>query len=153
MRKLCTAALALVSALAFFVIGSPPANAFGGEVLGCSSGFGWTANSCHSSAALSSGTLLLVAFDTHNTSGTYTTSWTFTPALNGTCSSTFSNVPCVYPGGGCTAGSLSCQIATRVTTYIQTFTAALRLTQAGQTRTVTATATVKESPDGGCRLC
>jgi hypothetical protein len=153
MRKLSKAALALVSALALFFVGSPPASAFGGEVLGCSAGFGWTAGSCHSSASLSSGTLLLVTFEAHNTSGTYDTSWAFTPALNGTCNSSFTNVPCAYSGNTCTAGSVTCQIATRVTNATQTYTAALTLTQSGQTRTVTATATVKESIDGGCRLC
>lgn len=47
MRRLWAAALALVSALAFLVVGSPPASAFGSEVLGCSIDFtSWTANSC-----------------------------------------------------------------------------------------------------------
>lgn len=155
MRKLRAAFLALVSALAFLVVGSPPANAFGSEVLGCSVSFGWTANACASYAGLSAGQTLFANFEPHNLSGTYATSWALTGpsgAITGSCSGTNNN-PCIYTG--CTAGSLSCQVRTQVGSARYTITAALTLTQSGRTRTVTAVATIKEGLNGGdpCRLC
>jgi hypothetical protein len=74
MRKLLTAVSALVAALAFFVVGSPSANAFGSEVLGCDAGLGWTANSCSDLGSQPNGTVIIVDFSAANTSGTYTTS-------------------------------------------------------------------------------
>ncbi|HEX8095913.1 hypothetical protein [Jatrophihabitans sp.] len=81
----------MVSALAFFIVGSPPANAFGSEVLGCSVSFSWTAGSCTSYAGLSAGQTLYTNFEPHNLSGTYTTSWAVTGpagAITATCSTT-----------------------------------------------------------------
>jgi hypothetical protein len=66
---------ALMAALAFFVVGSPSANAFGSEVLGCDAGGVWVANSCMTTGSQDTGTLLLINFSPGNTSGTYTTSW------------------------------------------------------------------------------
>ncbi|MEO6501852.1 MAG: hypothetical protein ABIQ09_08060 [Jatrophihabitantaceae bacterium] len=156
MRKLWTAALAFVSALAFFIVGSPSANAFGSEVLGCSVSFGWTAGSCTSYAGLSAGQTLYVNFEPHNLSGAYTTSWDITGpggAVTGSCS-TGSYGTCIY--SGCTAGSLSCRLRTQVAGDPYAITAALRLTQSGKTRTVSAVANIKGGlHDGGdpCPLC
>jgi hypothetical protein len=115
-RKLLTAVFALLAALAFFVVGSPSASAFGSEVLGCDAGLGWTASACHSSAALDDNHLVGIRFSPNNTSGSYTTSWTITTStgatITQTCSSTYSNTPCILTG--CSAGSLSCQVTARV---------------------------------------
>ncbi|MEO7260851.1 MAG: hypothetical protein ABI047_06295 [Jatrophihabitantaceae bacterium] len=154
MRKLWTAALAFVSALAFFIVGSPSANAFGGEVLGCSVSFGWTADSCTSYAGLSAGQTLYVNFEPQNLSGAYTSSWAITGpggAVTGSCST--GSFTCIFTG--CTAGSLSCQVRTKVSSGPYAITAALTLTQSGQTRTVSAVANIKGGLNGGdpCRLC
>ncbi|MEO6501741.1 MAG: hypothetical protein ABIQ09_07495 [Jatrophihabitantaceae bacterium] len=151
MRKLWAAALALVSALAFLVIGSTPANAFGSEVLGCSINYPWTANSCHSNAALADGKPVYANFSAQNLSGTYATSWTITTGTGAavTQSCTPYNSLCIE--SGCTASSLACQIRWSVGYQDRTLTAVLRLTQSGQTRTVTAKATIYEGT--GCNLC
>lgn len=155
MRKLWTAALALVSALAFFVVGSPSANAFGGEVLGCSVSFSWTAGSCTSYAGLSAGQTLFVNYEPRDLSGAYTTSWAITGPSGAVTASCTTNTysTCVY--SGCTAGSLACQVRTKVGAEPYAITAALTLTQSGQTRTVSAVANIKGGLNGGdpCRLC
>ncbi|HST47426.1 hypothetical protein [Jatrophihabitans sp.] len=144
MRKLLTAVSALVAALAFFVVGSPSANAFGSEVLGCDAGGAWSANSCESSA-LPAYHLVTVNFSPHNTSGTYSTSW-YVHNANGvaitqSCYANYGNTPCF--NGSCPAGSMQCSIVVRVgPTNDKVFTAALTLTQSGQTRTITAAATI-----------
>jgi hypothetical protein len=154
MRKLVTAAVTLVSALAFLVVGSPPASAFGSEVLGCSAGAGlWAANSCQSDGALGLGTAVHIYFSAHNTSGTYTTSWTLTTQAGGTitasCASTYWNTPCL--ASGCTSSSLSCEAVQRVGDKDKSTTAALTLTQSGRTRTITAVADI--IGNGGCAKC
>jgi hypothetical protein len=69
MRKFWTGALAPVFALAVFMLGTPAANAFGTEVLGCTYGSAsWTANSC-------SGAFDLATFSPSNLSGAYSYSW------------------------------------------------------------------------------
>jgi hypothetical protein len=157
MGKLVTAGLALLAALAFFVVGSPSANAFGSEVLGCSvDGFMWTANSCDDAPQAEYHTLHQISFTPHNLSGSYTTSWTVTSqagtTITATCNSAYSNAPCI--SGGCTASALSCSVNVWTGVNDKTFTAALRLTQSGQTRTVTATATIYASFSGGpCPKC
>jgi hypothetical protein len=157
MRKLWTAVLALVTALAFLIVGSPPASALGGEVLGCSVDFDWTAGSCQG-IRHNSGTLNLVDFQVRNTSGTYGSSWSITigtTPVTTTCVSTFASTPCLAGGSECTAGSLSCQVYARVGDGNQTFVATVVLSQSGQSETLTATATVKGSLDGGggCAKC
>jgi hypothetical protein len=144
MRKLLTAVFALVAALAFFVVGSPSANAFGSEVLGCNVDSIWTANSCDSSGMEPLYGITPVFFSPHNTSGTYTTSW-YVHNANGvavtqTCYANYGNTPCIY--SGCAAGSMECEIVVRVGLNDKAFTAALTLTQSGQTRTISATATI-----------
>ncbi|HST49733.1 hypothetical protein [Jatrophihabitans sp.] len=151
MRKLWAAALALLSALFFLVVASPPASAFGSEVLGCSAGLGWTANTCSSAASRYVGDPLYVTFSPANTSGTYGTSWTVIDdgVLVTTKCVSINNVACI--SSGCTAGSMSCQVFDRVGAgyYI---TAYLTLTQSGQSRTVSAQAYIKPGLEG-CRTC
>ena len=133
MRKLCAAAVALLSAVAFLIVGSPPASAFGSEVLGCSTSTSstWTADHCSSSALKPIKTTVTVTFSPENMSGTYGTSW----ALTG-------DTP-INISSGCTAGSLSCTIHEEVGLDNYVYTAALTLTQSGQTRTISAQATIK----------
>lgn len=152
MRKIWAAALALVSALAVLIVGNPPANAFGSEVLGCSLGYGWTANSCSSYAGLEYGHPVFANFSAQNLSGTYAMSWTITTGTGAvvTQSCTAYNSLCIQ--SGCTASSSACQIKWSVGSQDRTLTAALTLTQSGQTRTVTARATIIEG-SGPCSLC
>jgi len=97
MRKLLAAAVALVSALAFFVVGSPAANAFGSEVLGCYvENPPWLANSCDSAGNEPAYGLTPIYFSPHNTSGTYTTSW---------CGPATLATPSSWPGSLTTTGS------------------------------------------------
>ncbi|HST48728.1 hypothetical protein [Jatrophihabitans sp.] len=138
MRRFWTAALALLSALALLVVGSPAANAFGSEVLGCSfDGGTWTANTCDGGG---DGAYHNITFAAHNLSGTYTTSWTVT--------------------FGTTVLSTNCNGATTCTIRVKgssiegrdrTYWANLKLTQAGQTRTISASALVYGGPD--CIVC
>jgi hypothetical protein len=138
MQKLLTWAFTPVLALAFFVLGTPAANAFGTEVLGCQFGSAsWTANTCGPG-------LGVVTFSPNNLSGAYTYGWSVThdgaPVTN-ICSST-TGAPCIY--GGCTATSSTCDIRTAGSTFSQrTVVATLVLTQSGQSRTIQATATVE----------
>jgi hypothetical protein len=158
MRKLLTAVFALVAALAFFVVGSPSANAFGSEVLGCDAGLGWTANSCSDLGSQSNGTFISVDFSAANTSGTYATSWVVKFAggvpITQACSIYYNNAPCISSpnSGSCGAASTWCQIVVRVGSTNKTLTAALTLTQSGRTRTITAAATIQEGT-GPCPTC
>jgi hypothetical protein len=146
MRKLWAAALALLSALAFLLVGSPPANAFGSEVLGCDAGAGWGTPTCTTYGTEPYGTRVYIDFSTHNTSGTYTTSWTLTggggASITQNCSST-STLPCIY--SGCTTSSLDCVIAWNVGWRDKTANATLTLIQSGHGRTLTAQATIYEA--------
>jgi hypothetical protein len=139
MRKLWAMVLAPLLTLAFFVVGSPAANAFGSEVLGCAFDSGaWTANSCTGGG---DGWVSVIHYSPHNLSGAYSTSWTVTgpsAAVTGNCSTT--PVPCIY--SGCTASSTTCDIKARSQTTIKTYTASLSLTQSGLTRTIQAQASV-----------
>jgi len=146
MRKLLAAAFALVAALAFFVVGSPSASAFGSEVLGCDAGLGWTANSCSDLGSLSYNTPIEIDFSVHNTSGSYSTSWTVTgPAgsITQSCNAFLSNKPCI--SRGCTASWLACSIYTSVGFHDKTFTASVTLIQSGQARTLSAQAFIWEA--------
>jgi hypothetical protein len=146
MRKLLTAVFALVAALAFFMVGNPSANAFGSEVLDCDAGGVFLPNSCASTGTQANYTLMLVNFSPENTSGTYSTSWAVTnqagTAITQSCTVTYGNA----------SGSMWCQIAVRVGANDKNYTAALTLTQSGQTRTVTATATI-QAGTGSCPRC
>lgn len=143
MRKFWTGTLAPVFALAVFMFGTPAANAFGTEVLGCTYGSAsWTANSC-------SGAFTLATFSPSNLSGAYSYSWTLTqdgsPVTNicgsgayGTCISS-----------GCTSTSSTCTVDIQGTLhYSTTVVASLVLTQSGQSRTIQASAT-----EAGIRPC
>lgn len=137
MRRFWALALTSIFALALFVLGTPAANAFGAEVLGCKFGSAssWTANSCSGSYG--------VTFSPSNLSGTYTFGWTVTQ--NGTpitnmCSSGTGGA-CI--DSGCTATSSTCTVYPQASLYsTETAVATLVLTQSGQSRTIQATATV-----------
>jgi hypothetical protein len=137
MRKLLTRTFTPVLALAFFVLGTPAANAFGTEVLGCQFGSAssWTANSCSGSYG--------VTFSPSNLSGTYSYGWTITQngqPITNLCSSNMGGA-CI--DSGCTATSSTCTVYPQASLYsTTTAVASLVLTQSGQSRTIEATATV-----------
>ncbi|HJQ01026.1 MAG TPA: hypothetical protein VJ851_05460 [Jatrophihabitans sp.] len=134
MRRFWTLLLTPVLAVAFFMVGSPAANAFGAEVLGCSWNSGpWIANNCGGSDGL-------LTFSAHNLSGTYSYSWTLT------------GYPSLTIVSGCTATSSTCTVDTGDGALRDhTLTASLTLTQSGQSRTITAKATVYAN--GDCLTC
>ena len=140
MRKLWAAVLTPVLALAFFVVGSPAANAFGSEVLGCavtrltSTYQSWTANYCEGGGDPG---YFVIHYSPHNLSGTYSTSWTVTRSTGAVLTSCSSSaVPCIY--SGCTLSSLTCDVKDSSGYTNKTYTASLRLTQSGLTRTIQA---------------
>jgi hypothetical protein len=142
MRKLLTAAIALISALAFLVVASPSASAFGSEVLGCHfDSDAWSAGPCYIDGPQS--TLTYLHFEPHNTSGSYLHSWSLInqngAAVTQSCDSTISSVPCIY--SGCTTSTpLACVVANRIGANDHSITATLYLAQAGQAENVTAKA-------------
>ena len=153
MRKLWAAALAVLSTLTFLTLASPPASAFGSEVLGCSvDSAAWTANSCSGQGVYHH--VSVIHYVPHNLSGTYTKSWLIaygSYTVTGACGT--GAYPCI--SSGCTASSTTCDVqymtaggADRV------ITAVLSLTQSGQTRSYLANATIYgDDPWGGCRTC
>jgi hypothetical protein len=147
MRKLWAAVVTPLLALSFLVIGSPAANAFGSEVLGCAVDTAvWTANSCGGS----DGALSMIHYSPQNLSGAYSKSWTVTgpgsTAITGSCST--KAAPCIYTG--CTSSSTTCDVQVRSGTVDRTFIASLRLTQSGLTRTIQAQAVIYAT---GCLKC
>jgi hypothetical protein len=136
MRRFWTLLLTPVLALAFFMVASPNANAFGAEVLGCSWGSGpWIANNC-------GGGDYTLTFSAHNLSGTYSYSWTLTGSSTTTITS------------GCTATSSTCTVnADPLGRQDQTLTASLTLTQSGRSRTITAQATIWHDTAWDCLKC
>lgn len=132
MRRFSTLLLTSVLALAFFVARSPAANAFGGEVLGCAwSGSAWIANDCGTGTGP-------ITFSAHNLSGSYSYSWT----LNW-------SKPII---SGCTATSSTCTVdAGTAGLRPRTLRATLTLTQSGQSRTISAQATIDYNID--CTTC
>lgn len=152
MRKLCTAALALLSAVAFLIVGSPSASAFGSEVLGCNVGVGWHASTCQTPLLWSTGTTVYADFYPANLSGTYGWSWTAyddgVPVTTHCVS--VNNVGCIVRG--CTATSTDCEVQDHVG-GASSITAYLTLTQSGRSETLAATATIRDSADGGCPKC
>jgi hypothetical protein len=148
MRKMWALTLAPLLALAFMVMSSGPANAFGSEVLGCSiDGAAWTAGSCDGGG---NGYKSIIEFAPHNTSGTYTYTWTFANHaswITGDCSTT--SVPCIYRG--CTSTASICDIQVNSDAlHDWTYTANLTLSQSGQARTITASALIYAGP-AACR--
>lgn len=97
-------------------------------------------------------TVSLIHFEPHNLTGSYATSWTVTAAggtvITTRCSGT-TGYPCIY--SGCTASSLSCEVEAKTYTNDRMFYAYLQLTQSGQTRTISAQATLHWADS--CRLC
>ena len=146
MRRFCALTLAPVMALAFFFVGTPAANAFGAEVLGCAWwNDPWVANNCGSSVGL-------VTFSAHNLSGTYSYNWTFTLGGNPITFAPCNGTQSACLNSGCTATSSTCAINDDGAKRDSTLVASLRLTQAGQSRTITATAIV-EASSSDCRTC
>ena len=145
MRRLWAAALAPALGLAFVVMASGPADAFGSEVLGCwFTPQTWTAGSCTGQTQ--------AIYSVHNLSGTYSYAWTFT--MKGTPLALSS---CAPPNGGaciasgCTATSSTCTVNDSPLVD-RTITATVRLTQSGLSRSISASATFQ--PDGGtCGGC
>ena len=141
-------------ALAFFIVGSPAANAFGSEVLGCSvDSAAWTAYSCGGGGT----GLSLIHYSPQNLSGTYSKSWTlidqtgstYTRICSGSTDST-TIAPCIYRG--CTSSSTICEVKARSgPTNDRVYTARLRLTQSGLTRTIEADAVLYASDS--CLKC
>lgn len=140
MRKLWAAVLTPVLALAFLVVGSPAAHAFGSEVLGCAVNpvtttyNSWTANYCEGGGDPG---YFVIRYSPQNLSGTYSTSWTVTGptgAALGTCGTTAT--PCIR--SGCTVSSITCEVKDSSGYSNKAFTATLSLTQSGLTRTVQA---------------
>jgi hypothetical protein len=147
MCRFRTLLLAPLLALALLLVGIPSANAFGGEVLGCAwNGGSWTANNCGGS----DGTL---TFSAHNLSGSYSYSWTVTYGPSTVTTPCTSGIePCIQ--SGCTATSSSCTVFADnpYPLHDKVITASLRLTQSGQSRTITASATALSYKDP-CPLC
>jgi len=148
MRKLWTGALTALLTLAFFVVGTPAAQAFGGEVLGCGYyGSTWTANQC---SGIGGGD---EKFSAHYLSGTYSYQWTLTYSsgtpITSSCSP-LTTTPCIQ--SGCTSTSSTCTILTQDALQTKTYVATLRLTQSGQSRTIQASAVVTPYPEP-CRTC
>jgi hypothetical protein len=150
MRKLFGLAFSCVLAVALLVLGSPAANAFGSEVLGCafvSDGLSWTANSCAGGGG-ESHVINHIQYSPHNLSGTYSMHWTAGDSVGNPITATCSTgiLPCIE--SGCTSTSTTCAIETNTPAQAKTYTASLQLTQFGQTRTIRASATV----EAACRV-
>ena len=145
MRKLLTLAFAHVLALAFLMVGSAPAHAFGSEVLGCAvSANAWTANSCAGDGDTPPPVIHLSA---HNLSGSYSMRWSITGPtgypITSNCSST-TTINCI--SSGCTVSSATCDLRAQSGKANHTYTASLRLTQSGLSRTIQAQAVVYGVP-------
>jgi len=143
-RKLLLLLLTPLLALFFLVLGSPSANAFGGEVLGCGvDNSAWTANSC-AGGGDSSTSAHVIHYAAHNLSGSYSMKWTalngFGTVITASCNSP-QVVNCIW--SGCTASSTTCDIGAGQFSQDRTFTATLQLTQSGQTRSVQASAVIR----------
>ncbi|HST48219.1 hypothetical protein [Jatrophihabitans sp.] len=133
--------------MALLVVGSPAANAFGSEVLGCSFDSGaWTANSCAGGGE--QGVVYQIHFSAHNLSGTYSKRWTVYQYQAG-----MSQPPpgVVITPTTCTSTSTTCTVSLKSNAFqTKTISADLQLTQSGQTRDIWAYATVYpvcSSPD------
>jgi hypothetical protein len=141
MRKFWTVSFTTLLTLAFLVVGNPAAQAFGGEVLGCGyPGSSWSPNQCYGVGGNP------VQFAPHYLSGTYSYQWTIkysngTPITN-TCTGPYQG--CI--SSGCTSTSSTCTIMTLDAIHDKTYIATLQLTQAGQSRTIQASALVSPQP-------
>ena len=152
MRRLWAAALAVLSTLTFLIVTSPPASAFGSEVLGCSvDSATWTANSCSGQGVYTH--VSVIHFVPHNLSGSYTKSWLIaygSYTVTGACGTGV--YPCI--SSGCTASSTTCDVQVMTGTADRVITGLLTLTQSGQTRSYQANATIYgDDPRGGCHTC
>lgn len=159
MRKLWALALTHVLALAFFVLGSAPAHAFGSEVLGCQvSQAGlpaptWTANSC--GIGRTSDDYYWITYSPHNLSGTYSYQWTLsrlggTGTITTTCTTSPTSA-CI--DSGCTTTSSICVLKVLNPPSDRTYVASLRLTQSGLSRTIQAQALITGDPVTCLSVC
>jgi hypothetical protein len=154
------AVLGAVSLAAFAFIGvASAANAAsssssftGSEVLGCAFDSGpWTANSCNIFGT--SGDIDVAHFVPYNLSGTYTMRWTVTGPSGSALSNCSSTVTYNCISGGCTSTSTTCDVNTRAGKNDHIYTASLKLTQSGVTKTISASAVVYGDGSSGCPLC
>jgi len=138
MRKLFGLVVGCVLAVALLVVGSPAANAFGSEVLGCAFDSGaWTANSC--SGGGDQGVVYQIHFSASNLSGTYSRHWTVYQYQAGMPQ--FPGV--VITPTSCTSTSTTCTVSLKSNALqSKTISADLQSTQSGQTRDIWAYATV-----------
>jgi hypothetical protein len=150
MRRSWSMILTPMVALAVFLLGSPAAHAFGSEVLGCAfDSAAWTASSCAGGGDVTFNDT--VHFSPHNISGTYTMRWTVTNSAGTAVPSCSSSVTYNCVSRGCTTTSVCDLIVHSNIQHSNTYFASLRLTQSGQTRTISAQALVYA--DGSCINC
>jgi hypothetical protein len=142
MGRLWTSIFTPLLALAVFLLGSPAAHAFGSEVLGCAfDSAAWTANSCEGGGD-SSVYNTAIHFSPHNLSGTYTKRWTVTNQSGGAVPNCSSSITFNCISSGCTTTTVCDLLVHSNIQHTNTYYASLRLTQSGQTRTITASALV-----------
>ena len=121
----------------------------GNEILGCAfDSSAWTANSCALSGTL--GDIDVAHFVPHNLSGSYTMSWTVT-GPSGALSNCSTGYNCI--SAGCTSTSTTCDITVRTGLNDHTYTATLKLTQSGVTKTISASAIVYGDNSTSCPKC
>jgi hypothetical protein len=142
MRRVWALSLAFSLALAFVVMGSGSADAFGSEVLACQvDGAPLTTGACDGGGGYG-GEQDFIGYTPLNTSGSYTYKWTIKNQSGGTITAACGTgiIPCLW--SGCTATSNVCNVEALTRASMQTFTATLVLTQSGRSRTITAQATI-----------
>ena len=129
--------------MAFVMAGGGAANAFGSEVLACSvDGFPLTANACYGYPQKVNAPNP-VTFSPQGLSGAYTYSWTVIGPNGSAITAHCTNYTLACIDSGCGTASY-CNIYVPTGFHDKTATATLRLTQSGQTRFITAQATIPE---------
>ena len=141
MRRWLISALVVALTGFFMVLSSPTANALGSEVLGCgfAPNYTWSANQCTGNDSTA-----WVQFSAHYLSGAYSYQWSITDGYGAPITRTCTGLPatdqgCLY--SGCTASSSTCTVTLEDQPSVLIYTASLRLTQSGQSRTIQAAAT------------
>jgi hypothetical protein len=150
MRRFLITALAAALAGFFLMFASPSANAFGSEVLGCgfAPNYTWAANQC----AGNDGNYY-VRFSPHYLSGTYSYQWSITDGYGAPITRFCTGLPATDQGclsSGCTTTSSTCTIVVEDQADTLVYTASLKLTQSGQSRTIQAAATGRPWKDCRC---
>lgn len=132
MRKLWTLALTPLLSLAFLMVGSGPANAFGSEVLGCSvNAATWTAGSCQGGGVGYDGATVSITYSLHNLSGSYSYRWSI--YVDGNLNSNYTSA--------CT-NAASCTIQVKDNAYDYFYRADVVVTQSGRSETLSAQAKI-----------